>query len=93
MERVAREGRGVVIILSSSVPTARVVESYLENLFDQGIPSHPDSQAPNMEVGVGAQILRDLGVHKMRLMGAPVKYTGLAGFDLEVTETLSPDDQ
>jgi 3,4-dihydroxy 2-butanone 4-phosphate synthase/GTP cyclohydrolase II len=91
MERVAREGRGVVVILSSSIPTARVVESYLENIFDQGVLSQ-DPQAPNMDVGVGAQILRDLGVHKMRLMGAPVKYTGLAGFDLEVTETLSPDD-
>ncbi len=91
MAHVAKEGRGVVVILSSSIPTARVVEAYLENIFDRGILSHADHQAPNMEVGVGAQILRDLGVHKMRLMGAPIKYTGLAGFDLEVVETLQPD--
>ena len=39
-------------------------------------------------VGVGSQILRDLGVGKIRLMGAPIKYNGLSGFGLEVTEFL-----
>jgi len=45
-----------------------------------------------MQVGVGSQILRDLGVRKMRLMSAPVKYTGIAGFDLEVVEYIQPED-
>ena len=40
-------------------------------------------------VGIGAQILRDLGVKKIRLLGAPVKYP-LAGFDLEITEFIAP---
>ena len=35
-------------------------------------------------VGVGSQILRELGVGKMRLMGAPIKYNAISGFDLEV---------
>ncbi len=92
MERVAQEGRGVVVILSSAIPTARVVEGYLEQIYDEGNVTSPERQAPNMEVGVGAQILRDLGIHQMRLMGAPVKYTGLAGFDLEVVDNIAPDD-
>ena len=35
--------------------------------------------------GIGAQILRDLGVGKMRLMAAPRKMPSMAGFGLEVT--------
>jgi 3,4-dihydroxy 2-butanone 4-phosphate synthase/GTP cyclohydrolase II len=36
--------------------------------------------------GIGAQIIADLGVRKMRVLSAPWKLTGLAGFDLEVVE-------
>jgi 3,4-dihydroxy 2-butanone 4-phosphate synthase/GTP cyclohydrolase II len=39
--------------------------------------------------GIGAQILRDLGVGKMRLMAAPRKMPSMAGFGLEVTGYLS----
>jgi GTP cyclohydrolase II len=35
-------------------------------------------------VGLGSQILRDLGVGKIRLMGAPIKYNAISGFGLEV---------
>jgi 3,4-dihydroxy 2-butanone 4-phosphate synthase / GTP cyclohydrolase II len=35
--------------------------------------------------GIGAQILRDLGVGKMRLMAAPRKMPSMTGFGLEVT--------
>jgi 3,4-dihydroxy 2-butanone 4-phosphate synthase/GTP cyclohydrolase II len=36
--------------------------------------------------GVGAQILRDLGIQRMRVLSAPKQMLGLSGFDLEVTE-------
>ncbi|HZW60454.1 MAG TPA: bifunctional 3,4-dihydroxy-2-butanone-4-phosphate synthase/GTP cyclohydrolase II, partial [Woeseiaceae bacterium] len=36
--------------------------------------------------GVGAQILRDLGVQRMRVLSAPKHMYALSGFDLEVTE-------
>jgi 3,4-dihydroxy 2-butanone 4-phosphate synthase/GTP cyclohydrolase II len=36
--------------------------------------------------GVGAQILKDLGVHRMRVLSAPKQMHGISGFDLEVTE-------
>jgi 3,4-dihydroxy 2-butanone 4-phosphate synthase/GTP cyclohydrolase II len=39
-------------------------------------------------LGTGAQILQDLGVRKLRNMGSPAKFLGLAGFDLEVVEVL-----
>jgi 3,4-dihydroxy 2-butanone 4-phosphate synthase / GTP cyclohydrolase II len=40
--------------------------------------------------GIGAQILRDLGVGKMRLMAAPRKMPSMAGFGLEVTGYMQP---
>ena len=36
--------------------------------------------------GIGAQILSDVGVKKMRVMSAPKKFHALSGFDLEVVE-------
>ena len=42
--------------------------------------------------GIGAQILRDLGVGKMRLMAKPRRMPSMAGFDLEVTGYLQPED-
>ena len=38
--------------------------------------------------GIGAQILADVGVHKMRVMSAPKAMHGISGFDLEVVEYL-----
>jgi len=42
---------------------------------------------------VGAQILTDLGVRKMRVMSAPKHLHALAGFDLEVTEFVNTDEK
>jgi 3,4-dihydroxy 2-butanone 4-phosphate synthase/GTP cyclohydrolase II len=43
---------------------------------------------PNMDLrtyGVGAQILRHLGVHRMKLLGSPRRMPSMTGFGLEVT--------
>ena len=44
------------------------------------------------DYGIGAQILRDLNVRKMRLLAAPRKMPSLEGFDLEVTGYFLPQD-
>ena len=44
---------------------------------------------PYRSIGVGAQILRDLGVRDMRLLSSPIKFNALSGFDLNVTEYVS----
>ena len=36
-------------------------------------------------VGIGSQILKELGLQKIKLLGTPAKYPSLSGFDLEVT--------
>ena len=42
-------------------------------------------------VGLGSQILKDLGVGKIHLMGAPIKYNAISGFDLEVLDFVNPE--
>ena len=41
--------------------------------------------------GIGAQILSDLGVRKMRVLSAPKRMQGISGFDLEVTDYVTCD--
>ncbi|MEI5640836.1 MULTISPECIES: bifunctional 3,4-dihydroxy-2-butanone-4-phosphate synthase/GTP cyclohydrolase II [unclassified Pseudoalteromonas] len=47
-------------------------------------------QGTSRTVGVGSQILADLGIQKMRLMSLPKKYHALSGFHLEVVEYVEP---
>ena len=46
----------------------------------------PDRRKELRTLGVGAQILVELGIRKMRVMSAPISLHGLNGFDLEVVE-------
>ena len=41
-------------------------------------------------IGTGSQILKRLGLGKMKLMSAPVHFNALSGFNLEVTEFVQP---
>ena len=58
----------------------------------QGIGRDPAAPSPQAGAkvlrtyGIGAQILRDLGVTRMRVLSAPKQMHGLSGFDLEVVE-------
>jgi 3,4-dihydroxy 2-butanone 4-phosphate synthase/GTP cyclohydrolase II len=47
---------------------------------------HAAAQTEWRELGLGAQILADLGVRRLRVLGTPRKLVGLSGFDLEVVE-------
>ena len=40
----------------------------------------------DLTIGTGSQILRDLGVGKMRLLSFPARFNAISGFDLEVEE-------
>ena len=92
MKRISQEDCGVIIIINSDGDTG-TLESRLEEVFGERVKhTQPGSEHIQFQqVGVGSQILRDLGITKMRVLGAPIKYAGLSGFDLEVTENISAE--
>jgi len=80
MKQIEREGSGIVVILRNH-DTARDIVQRIQACQLKG-GSHKELRT----FGVGAQILIDLGVKKMRVMSAPKHLHALAGFHLEVTE-------
>jgi len=80
MQRVASEGDGIILLLRPQEEPKDLMES-VSNL-SSGSARHPGVLRT---YGIGAQILRDLGIHRMRVLSAPRQLQGLAGFDLEVT--------
>ncbi|MEX2365513.1 MAG: bifunctional 3,4-dihydroxy-2-butanone-4-phosphate synthase/GTP cyclohydrolase II, partial [Pseudohongiellaceae bacterium] len=86
MARINEEGKGVVVVLSNDKGSADVTEQLekFNQMADTPIPE-PGQQGSYLTVGTGSQILRDVGVGKMRLLSYPTKYA-ISGFDLEVVE-------
>jgi 3,4-dihydroxy 2-butanone 4-phosphate synthase/GTP cyclohydrolase II len=54
-------------------------------------PFASPSSAHYRSIGVGAQILRDLGVQQMRLLSSPLRFNGLSGFGLEIVDYVLPN--
>ncbi|QFU74671.1 3,4-dihydroxy-2-butanone-4-phosphate synthase [Halioglobus maricola] len=89
MQAVAAAGKGVIVLLSKDEGPEQLLDSV--DLVLGGERSAQNSDAIYTTVGLGSQILRDLGVGKIHLMGAPIKYNALSGFDLEVLDFVSPE--
>ncbi len=81
MQRIADEGCGVIVLLRPQEDPRDLMDSVAHL---QGAP-RASSAGVLRTFGIGAQILRDLGIHRMRVLSAPRQLQGLAGFDLEVT--------
>lgn len=93
MKNIADEGQGVLVILQGQESDGDLVRQLRQHqMHDQGIElPHPEQVGDLRYHGIGAQILADLGVHKMRVMSAPKKTHGISGFGLEVTEYVTGD--
>ena len=88
LQKVADEGRGVVVLLYHPETADDIDHGVDVALGIEATRRAAPSEVVYQQVGTGSQILLDLGVHKMRLMSAPFKFTGISGFDLEVVEHL-----
>jgi 3,4-dihydroxy 2-butanone 4-phosphate synthase / GTP cyclohydrolase II len=86
LHRFKKEGRGVIVFLrdgAAGVPTHAIPQL--------GVTSSEEARSKQWrEVGLGAQILRDLGISSIRLLtGRKLTYVGLAGFGIEILSTES----
>ena len=93
MKMIAREGRGVLVYMRQEgrgIGLINKLKAY--ELQDQGMDTVEANVAlgfpPDLrDYGIGAQILSDLGVHKLRLMtNNPTKVVGLNGYGIEIVE-------
>ena len=91
MQVIANEGDGVIVILRQE-ESARELMSLVRSLDeDEAAPSGLGRTMDLRTFGIGAQVLRALGVKKMRVLSAPKHMHALSGFGLEVVEYVSPD--
>ncbi len=83
LERINEEGAGALVVLGGP---AVDLEERLAGFFENKPAPSQTATGAYLTVGTGSQILRDLGVTKMRLLNPPVKFSAISGFDLEVVE-------
>ena len=77
---IADAGKGVLVLLNCSESAAQLIE----HIAASPGPWQP-AKMDLLTYGIGAQILRDLKVGKMKLLATPRKMPSMAGFDLEVS--------
>jgi len=84
LARFKREGRGVIIYLRDG--TAGVPVAQIPHESETGTESARSQQW--REIGLGAQILKDLGISSIRLLASSKRtYVGLSGFGIEIVDT------
>jgi 3,4-dihydroxy 2-butanone 4-phosphate synthase/GTP cyclohydrolase II len=87
LARIAREERGALVLLGET----QGAEDLLARIREQReLPQRGAALAEWRRNGAGAQILADLGLGKLRVMGMPRRQVGLAGYGLEVVEYVDP---
>ena len=83
MQRVAAEASGVIVILRPE----ELPRNFMDSIRQLDLkPARAAGATVVRTYGIGAQILKDLGLTRMRVLSAPKQLQGLAAFDLEVTE-------
>ncbi len=95
MEMIEKEGKGVIVYMNQEgrgIGLVNKLKAY--KLQEEGFDTYEANvklgfKPDERDYGVGAQMLRDLGVRKMRLMSNnPKKRTGLIGYGLEIVENI-----
>ena len=87
IERIAKEDVGVIVVLREQESSRDFMDSVdsLDQATDD-LTERRDGDSVFRTYGVGAQILRDLGLSKIRVLSAPKQMHAISGFDLEITE-------
>ena len=86
MQRINKEGNGVVLILRWNESVNDIIKD-IEKIKDPDVILSQDFDRRTL--GVGGQILSDLGVTKMKLLSSPKTFYGLGGYGLEIEEYIT----
>ena len=87
MAEIEREGTGLVLVLGGHEDDDELLRRIQKQPKPSVLSSGDSRQSSELRTyGIGAQIIVDIGISKMRVLSAPKHMTGLAGFGLEVVE-------
>ncbi|MFQ5935871.1 MAG: bifunctional 3,4-dihydroxy-2-butanone-4-phosphate synthase/GTP cyclohydrolase II [Acidiferrobacterales bacterium] len=96
LRRVAAEGSGVVVILDGGKSPDDLLKR-ISRIYKRGVTLDPPVARHVREelrtYGLGSQILADLGVRKLRVLGRSVKLPAMSGFGLQIVEYIEHDQQ
>jgi 3,4-dihydroxy 2-butanone 4-phosphate synthase / GTP cyclohydrolase II len=90
LRRISEEGSGVVVVLRKPESIPELVER-VRTLNMSPEPETTDHSSVLRTYGIGAQILKDVGVRHMRVLSQPKRLQGISGFGLEVVEYVPCD--
>ena len=90
MRMVAQNQEGVIVLLRRQEPVGEILERVTSPTQKRAAANRKWDPRLN---GIGAQILKDLNVGKMRVLARPKRIPSMEGFGLEVVEYVSPDDK
>lgn len=91
--KINEEGKGAIVFINQDSESLNLLSRLkeLKELQKQGVHKAPKIEMDNRDFGIGAQILHDLGIHKMKLMtnSTQTKRVGIVGYGLEIIEYVS----
>jgi 3,4-dihydroxy 2-butanone 4-phosphate synthase/GTP cyclohydrolase II len=92
MERISNESSGVIVLIGQELSPEQALEEVVQfpNTARVTGPVESIGVQNYRVIGTGAQILKRLGVGKMRMMSTPIRFNALSGFNLEVTDFIQP---
>jgi len=96
MKQISRAGHGVIVVLRNHDSNRDIIQRLQGIQMQCKTPSASaasDNRHQLRTFGIGAQILADLGVGKMRVLSAPKGLHGISGFDLEVVEYVDCENE
>lgn len=94
MRFMAREeASGAVIVILDRHESDEHLLEHIRAFPSLPPPPVDGDSAPHVyrQIGTGSQILRDIGVGKMRLLNSPIRFSALSGFGLEIVEFIEND--
>jgi len=86
MKHIAKQEQGIIVLLNCGESAAQLLAQFADSAKPAQAPER--GRMDLRTYGIGAQILRDCGIHKMTLMANPRPIPSVTGFGLEVTSHL-----
>jgi 3,4-dihydroxy 2-butanone 4-phosphate synthase / GTP cyclohydrolase II len=88
LAHIAKAGRGVAVLLNAGESAAELIEQFEGTARAAQAPER--GRMDLRTYGIGAQILRECGAHRMQLLGHPRRLPSMVGYGLEITGYLAP---